>query len=258
MPSRRLTGEAARLNHDGRGAALSETEARFIQAMTDGKPSPYLVVVSDETRAGRRHHAAAAARNTRPILDVLREVLPQEGRALEIASGTGQHAVAFAEAFPAFQWQPSDPDAAARDSIAAWAAETGLANLAPPIDLDVSDRGWPDLVSGDLDLIVCINMIHISPWQACEGLLAGAGSLLRPGGLLYLYGPYKRDGAHTAPSNAAFDESLRGRDPAWGIRDMSEVEAAAVRRALVLDKVAAMPANNFSLIFRKGDGAGSP
>jgi len=219
--------------------------------MGDRNHSPYLVVVNDETRAGRRHHAAAAARNTGPIVDVLREILPRAGLALEIASGTGQHVVAFAQAFPDIEWQPSDPDATARDSIAAWVAETGLANLRPPLDLDVTETGWQNRVATRLDAVVCINMIHISPWRACEGLLAGAGSLLRPDGLLYLYGPYKRDGAHTAPSNAAFDESLRRRDPAWGVRDLADVSAAARRCGMSLENVVSMPANNFSLVFRK-------
>ncbi len=220
-------------------------------AHNSGPPSPYRVVISDETRAARKHHASAAARNTVPILDVLGAILPETGRALEIASGTGQHAAAFAGAFPGIGWQPSDRDAAARNSIAAWVVESGLGNLLPPVDIDVMNAGWPDTVAGELDLIVCINMIHISPWEACEGLMDGAGKLLREGGLLYLYGPYKRDGGHTAPSNAAFDESLRGRNPAWGIRDMGDVEAAAGGRGMALENTVAMPANNFSVIFRK-------
>lgn len=219
--------------------------------MNDKPHSPYRVVVSDETGAAQKHHAPAAARNTGPILDVLGAILPEMGRALEIASGTGQHAAAFAEAFPGIGWQPSDQDAAARDSIAAWVAESGLGNLQPPVNIDVMDADWPVAVAGELDLIVCINMIHISPWEACEGLMKGAGGLLREGGLLYLYGPYKRDGGHTAPSNAAFDESLRGRNPAWGIRDMGDVEAAAGGWGMALKKTVAMPANNFSVIFRK-------
>jgi SAM-dependent methyltransferase len=220
--------------------------------VTSDKPhSPYRAAISDETRAARKHHAPAAARNTVPILDVLRGVLPETGRALEIASGTGQHAAAFAEAFPGIGWQPSDQDASARDSIAAWVAESGLGNLLPPVDIDVMRAGWPRAVAGELDLIVCINMIHISPWAACEGLMEGADELLREGGLLYLYGPYKRDGGHTASSNAAFDESLRSRNPAWGIRDMGDVEAAAGGQGMATESTVAMPANNFSVIFRK-------
>lgn len=220
--------------------------------MTSDKPhSPYRVIVGEETGAAHKHHAPAAARNTGPILDVLRDVLPETGRALEIASGTGQHVAAFAGKFFGFEWQPSDQDPGARDSIAAWVAESGLGNLRTPMEIDVMGAGWADAVGGELDLIVCINMIHISPWAACEGLMEGAGGLLGEGGLLYLYGPYRRDGGHTAPSNAAFDESLRGRNPAWGIRDMGDVEAAAGAHGMKLESTTAMPANNFSLIFRK-------
>jgi len=222
--------------------------------MSDKPHSPYRAVVSEETRASRKHHAPAAARNTGPILDVLRGILPEAGRALEIASGTGQHAAAFAEAFPGIGWQPSDQDAAARESIAGWVAESGLGNLLPPLNIDVMRADWPNAIDGELDLIVCINMIHISPWEACGGLMRGAGKLLRKGGLLYLYGPYRRDGDHTAPSNAEFDVSLRGRNPAWGIRDMGDVEAAAGLRGMALEGAVAMPANNFSVIFRKRAG----
>ena len=219
--------------------------------MSNKPHSPYRVVVGEETRAARKHHAPAAARNTGPIVDVLRGVVPEAGRALEIASGTGQHAAAFAMAFPGIEWQPSDQDPAARDSIAARVEETGLGNLRRPLDIDVMRARWVDAAGGEPDLIVCINMIHISPWAACEGLMEGAGMLLREGGLLYLYGPYRRDGAHTAPSNADFDESLRSRDPAWGVRDMGEVAAVAAASGMTLESMVAMPANNFSLIFRK-------
>lgn len=219
--------------------------------MSDKPHSPYRVIVSEETGAARKHHAPAAARNTGPILDVLRDVLPPTGRALEIASGTGQHAAAFAETFPGIDWQPSDQDESARNSIAGWASESGLGNLSPPLDIDVMRPGWAGAMGGKLDLIVCINMIHISPWTACEGLMEGAGTLLGEGALLYLYGPYMRDRAHTAPSNAAFDESLRGRNPAWGIRDMGDVRAEAATRGIKLENHIAMPANNFSLLFRK-------
>ena len=219
--------------------------------MSDKPPSPYLVAVSDETRTAAKHHAPAAARNTGPILEVLGGILPGKGRALEIASGTGQHAAAFAAAFPGIGWQPSDPAEEARNSIAAWLDESGLGNLHPPLDLDVIKAGWHSVLEPGLDLVVCINMIHISPWEACEGLLAGAGALLRGGGILYLYGPYKRGGKHTAPSNEEFDRSLRGRNPAWGVRDMEEVTAAAAAHGTMLEQDVAMPANNFSLVFRK-------
>jgi hypothetical protein len=213
--------------------------------------SPYLVAVSDETRSARKHHAPAAARNVMPIIDVLRDIVPESGRALEIASGTGQHVAAFAEAFPGIDWQPSDSAAEARESIAAWVREAGLRNLNPPLDLDAIQDGWQQAVAGELDLVVCINMVHIAPWAACVGLMKGAGAALSEGGVLYLYGPFMRNGAHTAPSNHAFDVSLRGRDPAWGVRDMVEVANVANAHGLSLDKTVAMPANNFSLILRK-------
>jgi SAM-dependent methyltransferase len=193
-----------------------------------------------------RRFAPAAARNREPILDVLRAHLPASGTALEIASGSGEHAVAFAAAFPTLVWQPSDPDPANRASIAAWIAAAGTPNLLPPIDLDATAEIWPLATA---DAVVCINMIHIAPWAACLGLLRGAARLLAPGGLLYLYGPFKRDGAHTAPSNAAFDESLRARDPAWGVRDLGEVIEAA--EGFAPPAVVAMPANNLSVLFRR-------
>jgi SAM-dependent methyltransferase len=193
-----------------------------------------------------RRFAPAAARNREPILDVLRAHLPASGTALEIASGSGEHAVAFAAAFPTLVWQPSDPDPANRASIAAWIAAAGTPNLLPPIDLDATAEIWPLATA---DAVVCINMIHIAPWAACLGLLRGAARLLAPGGLLYLYGPFKRDGAHTAPSNAAFDESLRARDPAWGVRDLDEVREAA--EGFAPPTVVAMPANNLSVLFRR-------
>lgn len=204
--------------------------------------------------SGRKRSAPAAERNTGPILAVLRDVLPERGRGLEIASGTGQHAAAFAAAFPGIDWQPSDPSAEARDSIAAWAQEAGSGNLRPPLALDVMDEGWQAAVGGPFDVLVCINMIHISPWAACLGLMQGAGALLPAGGLLYLYGPYKVGGVHTAPSNEAFDQSLRDRNPDWGLRDMEEVAGAAGRNGLVPEGQMAMPANNFSLLFRKAPG----
>jgi SAM-dependent methyltransferase len=201
--------------------------------------------------ASRRRHAPAAERNREPILAVLREHLPHNGRALEIASGTGQHATAFARAFPGIEWLASDPDASARESIAAWAAETGVSNLAAPLDLDVTAPDWFEAFDASFDAVLAINLIHIAPWTATEGLLKGAGALLRREGVLYLYGPYRRGGEHTAESNAAFDAQLRAQNPAWGIRDIDEVERAAAAHGLRRDAVVAMPANNFSLVFRK-------
>ena len=191
----------------------------------------------------------AAARNREPILQVLRERLPMPGEVLEIASGSGEHAAWFAAALPSLDWRPSDRDAAALDSIRAYRDIAGLPNLLEPVRLDASEpEGWPVVRA---DAIVCINMIHISPWSAAEGLMTGAGRLLASGGLLYLYGPFREAGRHTAPSNAAFDESLRGRDPAWGVRDMGEVAALAEANGLPLQARVAMPANNFSLVFVK-------
>src|ERR1043165_5697619 len=168
--------------------------------------------------------APSAARNRDPILAVLREVLPAAGTVLEIASGSGEHAVHFAAALPHLVWQPTDPDAQARRSIAAHAARAGLPNLLPPLELDAAAAVWP---VARADAIVSINMIHIAPWRAAEGLMAGAARVLPPDGPLYLYGPYRQHGRHTAPSNAAFDESLKMRDPAWGVRDLDEVVALA-------------------------------
>ena len=211
--------------------------------------SPYLVAVDDETRNRERQAAPAAERNSGPILEVLRGILPGAGKALEIASGTGQHVAIFAQAFPEIDWQPSDPSPEARKSIAAWAS--ALANIRAPLALDVTEAGWAEGAGGPFDALLCINMLHISPWTACEGLMRGAGRLLTPGGLLYLYGPYKRGGAHTAPSNAEFDASLRQRDPSWGVRDLDDVAACAASQGLVLERSVDMPANNFSLILRR-------
>ncbi|MFQ5773606.1 MAG: DUF938 domain-containing protein [Kiloniellaceae bacterium] len=218
--------------------------------------SSYLVAVGDESASRERHCAPAAARNLEPILAVLRDTLPDAGAALEIASGTGQHVAAFAAAFPGIEWQPSDPDPAARASNAAWAAEAGLDNIQAPLALDVTAPDWEGFRTPPVDAILCINLLHIAPWAACEGLMRGAGRLLAPSGVLYLYGPYKRDGGHTAPSNAEFDRSLRHRDPAWGVRDLDDVAACAQGHGLALARVVEMPANNLSLIFRRRVGRG--
>jgi len=193
--------------------------------------------------------APAAERNRGPILDVLRRVLPASGSVLEIASGTGQHAVHFAQALPGLRWQPSDPDAHARRSISAWVAHAGLPNLAEPLAFDVRDASsWPEVA---LDAIVCINMIHISPWACTDALFTGAARVLRPGGVLFLYGPYRREGRHTAPSNEAFDQQLRSRDPSWGVRDLETVVALGLDRGLDCVEVVEMPANNLSVVFRR-------
>ena len=192
--------------------------------------------------------APAVARNRDPILAVLREVLAAPGTVLEIASGSGEHAVHFASALPHLVWQPTDPDAEARRSISAHAAQASLPNLLPPLALDAAAAAWPVTQA---DAIVSINMIHIAPWSAAEGLMAGAARLLPPDSPLYLYGPFREHGRHTAPSNAAFDESLKARDPAWGVRDLDEVVALAGRHGLALTRTVAMPANNLSVVFRR-------
>lgn len=191
-----------------------------------------------------RRHAPAAERNRDPILSVLARVLPPEGRVLEIASGTGQHVVHFARQLPHLSWQPSDVSEEALASIRAYVTEASLPNVMAPIRLDVREP-WPEA-----DAVVCINMIHISPMSATEALFRGAGGL-PSGGVLVTYGPYKIDGQHTAPSNEAFDASLRARDPSWGVRDLADLEALAERNGLTLEQRVAMPANNFTLVWRR-------
>lgn len=196
-----------------------------------------------------RRSAPHVARNAEPIAAVLEGVLPERGLVLEVASGTGEHIVHFARAFPKLLWQPSDPEPAALRSIEAWRAEAGLFNLLPPVSLDARAADWR---VAEADAILCINMVHISPWRATEGLLRGAGRLLQEGAPLYLYGAYRRDGAETAPSNEAFDASLRSRDAEWGLRELEEVVAEAEKNGLRLEAVTEMPANNLSVVFRKG------
>ena len=192
-------------------------------------------------------HSPAADRNKQPILDALRTVLAPQGEALEIASGTGQHVVFFASALPRWSWQPSDADAASLPAIAARSAEAGLANVRPPVLLDVTAPSWP--VAARFDAIFCANMLHIAPWAACAGLMQGAARHLAPHGVLVTYGPYLEPEVPTAASNIAFDQSLRARDPAWGIRDRTAVEAEARRCGLALRRRHAMPANNLLLVF---------
>jgi SAM-dependent methyltransferase len=191
-----------------------------------------------------KQHAPATARNREPIREVLARELPASGTVLEIASGTGEHAVAFARAFPALTWQPTDADPIALASITAHRAEAALPNLAEPLALDVRDTWAIDAA----DAIVCINMVHISPWESALALFANAGKLLAPGALLFLYGPYSFAG-EMVPSNADFDRSLRARDPRWGVRDVRDLAAAATD--FTLRGTVAMPANNHSLIFRR-------
>ncbi|HEX8381117.1 MAG TPA: DUF938 domain-containing protein [Allosphingosinicella sp.] len=195
-----------------------------------------------------RRRSPAAERNREPILEVLRKHLPERGRLLEIASGTGEHAAFFAAAFPDLLFQPSDPDPAALASIEAWRVEEGPPNLLQPVRLDASVAAWPVEAA---DAILCVNMVHISPWSATEGLMRGAGRLLGPGAPLVLYGPYRRGGVPTAPSNEAFDQSLRVRNPEWGLRDLESVQAEAGKNGLRLERLVEMPANNLALVFRR-------
>ena len=194
-----------------------------------------------------RETAPSAERNKQPILDVLARVLPSSGLVLEIGSGSGQHVSHFARALPGLTFQPSEMDSERHGSIAAWSE--GLPNVRPPIAFDVMRLPWPVHAA---DAVVCINVIHISPWEATLALMKGAGEILPPGGVLVTYGPYRRDGQHTAPSNEAFDASLKSRDPRWGIRDLEEVAAVARDQGLALEDTVPMPANNFTLAFRKG------
>jgi len=203
-----------------------------------------------DAASDRRLRAPASARNQDPIRDVLRRRLPPTGQVLEIASGTGEHVVHFAAALPGLVFQPSDLDARCRESVAAWVASSGLGNIRPVLTLDVTGD-WPaDVPGGKVDAVICINMIHITPWEATLGLIAGAARVLRPGGLLFLYGPYRRNGVHTAPSNAVFDDRLRAQDASWGIRDLGEVTAVALANGFDAPEVIEMPANNLSVLFR--------
>ena len=193
-------------------------------------------------------YAPAVARNREPILAVLEQVLPSQGLLLELASGTGEHAAFCAPRMPGLTWQPSEVDPALRASIEAHRAAAACDNLEAPLDLDVTAEVWP---VERADVLFCANLIHIAPWAVAEGLMAGAGRLLPVGGLLILYGPYKREGRHTAPSNERFDAMLRAEDPSWGVRDLEAVSDLAAAQGLMLERIAEMPANNLTLVFRK-------
>jgi hypothetical protein len=203
----------------------------------------------------KRKRALATERNRQPILQVLLEVLPPTGTVLEIASGTGEHAAYFAPHLKPRKWIPSDPDASLRESIAAWIEYSTSENLYQPLDIDASQPVWKaekEILSeiNDISAIVNINMIHISKWSACLGLIAAAGRILPPGGILYLYGPYKQGGEHTAPSNAAFSEYLQEQNPEWGVRNLEDVVEVAKTHNLILQKTVTMPANNLSVVFK--------
>lgn len=197
-----------------------------------------------------RQYAPATERNRQPILNILKRLLPAEGTVLEISSGTGEHITFFAPRLSHLQWLPSEPQALARKSIQSWGEALPCDSLLlPPLDLDVSDQPWPTV--DNISAVININMIHIAPWKMCEHLMAGAEKILPTDGVLYLYGPYKRQGNHTAPSNEGFDAMLRDRNPSWGIRDLEAVVETANQHNLNLRQVIEMPANNFSVVFQR-------
>ena len=195
-----------------------------------------------------RWFTASAERNGEPILAILKRVLPPTGLVLEIGSGTGQHVAHFAKALPNLTWQPSDPDGAFRESIQLWIGREEVGNVRTPVDLDVCRLPWPITRA---DAVLCINMIHVAPWAATEALFAGANEVLPRGGVLVLYGPYRRFGRHTAPSNSAFDDQLRANDPTWGVRDLEAVVEVAHVAGFELGEVVDMPANNFLIVLQK-------
>jgi len=196
-----------------------------------------------------RRHAPATLRNRDAIAAVLRDELPDVGLVLEVASGSGEHVVHFAVTFPALDWQPSDPDPAALASIAALRGDANLPNLRAPLLIDAASADWPIDAA---DAILCINMVHISPWSATLGLLASGAQLLAPDAPLILYGPYVEDDVPTAPSNLAFDQSLKDRNPQWGLRTLTDVDRAAADVGLERTRRVAMPANNLMLVYRRG------
>lgn len=199
-----------------------------------------------------RQYAPATERNQEFILEVLQRVLPPTGNILEIASGTGQHAIFFSSRLQPRQWFPSDPNPMLRESIAAWQKHSPSDRLHPPLNIDAQESVWAVEKEGiEISAIVNINMIHISPWSTCLGLMGGAGRLLPQGGVLYLYGPYKLGGEHTAPSNLLFDESLGFQNPEWGVRNLEDVVAAGEKKGLKFLEKVQMPANNLSLVFHK-------
>ncbi len=198
-----------------------------------------------------RLQSPSAGRNRGPIAAVLLPRLVDGASVLEVGSGTGEHACAFAGARPDILWRPSDPDAASRASIEAWAHHLERDNVLKPLALDVTADLWPRWADGPFHAVVSINMIHIAPWAACEGLVEGAGARLSPEGMLFLYGPFMRGGEHTAPSNADFDADLKRRDPDWGVRDLDDVARLANAAGMDLEDALPMPANNLSVVFRK-------
>jgi hypothetical protein len=207
--------------------------------------------LSSEISSQARRDAPSARRNAQVILDVLRRVLPSTGTVLEIGSGTGQHAAGFAGPLAPRLWLPSDPDADQRASIMAWIADMDEPKPLPPRIIDAAKDEWDIRAEDNITAITSANVVHISPWATCMGIVAGAGRILPTGGVLHFYGPFKRGGVHITESNADFDASLRARDPAWGIRNLDDIEVLATAAGLVLDQVIEMPANNYSVVFKR-------
>ena len=214
--------------------------------------SSYWVTVSEETRHQIQHRSESAARNVEAITARLKELLPETGRVLEVASGTGQHAVAFAQALPHVTWIPSDPHPAARASIAGWVAATGVTNVEAPRALDVTVDGWETDVPTELEGVVACNLLQIAPWSACTGLIAGAARRLAAGRPLILYGCFKQEGRHLSEENGEFDRSLRHRDSTWGVRDIADVAAAAHAWGFGPTRTIKMPADNLMLVLERG------
>jgi cyclopropane fatty-acyl-phospholipid synthase-like methyltransferase len=220
--------------------------------MHDDNDKPLPVALEQRAQdADQRMFSPSAACNAEPILTVLKGLFPAQGTVLEIGCGTGEHAVCFAAAMPSLTWLPTDPDPASRASTASWIGFKGLSNVLAPIDVDASSPVWGVETLAPFDAMLSINMIHIAPWAATAGLFAGAGRLLRDGGLLCLYGPFMHNGAYNAPSNTAFDQSLKARNPAWGLRDIADLKRVARAADLRLGETVAMPSNNTLLVFRR-------
>jgi len=213
--------------------------------MTD--PKPWTI---GDSAPGEQRHAPATMRNRDAIVAVLRDILPDHGTILEVASGTGEHIVYFGRAFPDLIFQPSDPDPACCESIAAWTKREDMANVLPPLPLDAQAREW-DIPKPAA--ILCINMVHISPWESSIGLFEKVADLLDSGAPLYLYGPYLRADVETAPGNLAFERSLKSRDLRWGLRDVADMDALAEKTGFARESLTEMPANNISLVYRKHD-----
>jgi cyclopropane fatty-acyl-phospholipid synthase-like methyltransferase len=229
----------------GRGPDARDCVRKHID-MTDTDHRLRPVAVEDA-----RQFSPSAARNRVPIREVLTRVLPKKGIVLEIGSGTGEHVVCFAKALPRLVWLPSDPDEASRTSIEAWMISEGLTNVRAPVAIDVREEVWGVEDDAPFDAMISLNMVHIAPWEAALGLLAGGKRLLRPDGVLFLYGPFMIGGKHTARTNAAFDADLKQRDPRWGVRDIDDIVSEAMSNGLEVREVVNMPANNLSLVLVK-------